>query len=203
MSATGKSWVGVDPGGAGKFGVAILSSDVSCHSCCVDYVDQAIEVVRENVACSPAGIGVDAPMWWSSGPRGLRRADRWIRETYRLPNRNVQAVNCLWGSVLAQGMMFVDRIRTVFPGVDVTESHPKAVLAALGRERWTTYFDGLSSKVTLEGDPDDERDAIISAVAAREGFEGRWRKDLAADRDPSEQDPFNDWLAPIHYYWPE
>src|SRR5690606_15895656 len=112
-------------------------------------------------------------------------------------------VNSLWGSVIAQGMMFVDRLRSVFPGVNVTECHPKAVLAALGRDRWKAYFDGLSTDVTLDRDPDDERDVVISAVAVREGFEGRWKKDLAVDRFPSEQDPSKHWLAPIHYYRPE
>ena len=203
MNASGRTWIGVDPGGAGKFGVAILSADGSCHSCCVDYVDQAIEVVCKRVERSPAGVAVDAPMWWSSGPGGVRKADLWNRESYRLPNRNVQAVNSLWGSVLAQGMMFVERLRSVFPGVNVTESHPKAVLAALGRERWKAHFDGLSSDVRLDQDPDDERDAIISAVAAREGFEGRWKKDLAVDRYQIEQDPSAHWLAPIHYHWLE
>jgi hypothetical protein len=39
--------------------------------------------------------------------------------------------NSLWGSVLAQGMMFVAPIREVFPGVNVTETHPKALIVAL------------------------------------------------------------------------
>jgi hypothetical protein len=48
-----------------------------------------------------------------------------------------------------------------------------------------------------------ERDAILSAVAAREGFEGRWSNDLALNRLQSEQDPRSYRLAPIHYFWPE
>lgn len=150
----------------------------------------------------PAGIGVDAPLWWSSGAAGLRKADQWIRDEYHLPSRNVQAVNSLWGSVLAQGMMFVLRAREAFPGVNVTETHPKALLRALGRDKWNGYFKALETDATLDSDPDHQRDAVISAVAAREGFEGRWTRDLTRDRYPSEQDPSNHWLGPVHYYWP-
>ena len=183
-----KVWIGVDPGGAANFGVAILKADESaCHTCTVDFVDAAVEIIREHVNAMPAAIGVDAPLWWSSGKGGLRKADQWIRRQYGLHPRNVQAVNSLWGSVLAQGMMFVTRIREVFPSVNISETHPKAVLVALGREPWKVHLASIRTTVTLDSKPDHERDAIISAVAAREGFEGRWKRDLAVDRFPSEQ----------------
>jgi predicted nuclease with RNAse H fold len=165
-------------------------------------VDAAISVLRNHVEARPAGVGVDAPLWWCSGSAGLRKADKWIRDGYDLPNRNVQAVNSLWGSVLAQGMMFVARIREIYPGVNVTETHPKAVLVALGRETWTDYISALSTKLTVDTKPDHQRDAVISAVAAREGFEGRWKRDLISDRYPTEQNPTAHWLAPVHYFWP-
>jgi predicted nuclease with RNAse H fold len=194
--------MGVDPGGEGNFGLAILKADGSCYTCTVDYVDAAVDTIREHVRSMPAGIGVDAPLWWSSGRGGLRKADQWIRNKYDLHHRNVQAVNSLWGSVLAQGMMFVTRIREVFPDVNVTETHPKAVLVALERTIWADHFAALPTELTLDSNPDHERDAVISAVAAREGFEGRWKRDLIDDRYPSEQNPSNHWLAPVHYFWP-
>ena len=172
MSQRSKTWIGVDPGGAGNFGLAILEVGGNCHSTTMDSVDKAIAVVREFIDDTPAGVGVDAPLWWSSGNGGLRQSDQWIRDHYRLHHRHVQAVNSLWGSVLAQGMMFVARMRELFPQVRVTETHPKAVLAALGRGPWEAKFHELSTKVTLDTEPDHERDAIISAIAAREGFEG-------------------------------
>ena len=203
MSGPGKTWIGVDRGGVGNFGLAILKPDGSCHACSVDYVDGAIDAIRAEVQSIPAGVGVDAPLWWCSGSAGLRKANQWIRDKYRLPNRNVQAVNSLWGSVLAQGMMFVARLREVFPQVSITETHPKAVLKALGRKTWHKYFDALPTDVNLDSKPDHQRDAVISAVAAREGFEGRWKNDLIEDRYPSEQNPAKHWLAPVHYFWPE
>jgi predicted nuclease with RNAse H fold len=202
VSGLGKIWIGIDPGGVGNFGLAILKADGSCHACSVDYVDAAIDTIRKQVRFMPAGIGVDAPLWWCSGSAGLRKADQWIRDKYGLPNRNVQAVNSLWGSVLAQGMMFVVRIREVFPDVSVTETHPKAVLKALSRKTWENYFEAMPTDAALDSKPDHLRDAVISAVAAREGFEGRWKKDLIDDRYPSEQNPSNHWLAPVHYFWP-
>lgn len=42
------------------------------------------------------------------------------------------ALNSLWGAALVQGMMFVARLRQKFPGVPVTETHPKATAVALG-----------------------------------------------------------------------
>ena len=47
-----------------------------------------------------------------------------------------------------------------------------------------------------------ERDALISAVAARKGFEGGWTRDLIERRYPSEQDPSESWLGPVNYFWP-
>ncbi len=194
-------WIGADPGGKGNFGLAILRSDGSAQTLCVDCADEATELVRDNLkAASPEGVGVDAPLWWSSGPSSDRQADQWLREKYRLPGGEVQTANSLRGAALVQGMMFVLRIREIFPAVSVTETHPNAVLKALklDGEKFCRRF-----SVKTNGETKHERDAIISAVAAREGFSGRWKNDLAVNRHGSEQDPSQFWLAPIHYFWPE
>ena len=205
MNQPRRFWVGADPGGALNFGIAVVTSDGGCTSLTVNYVDEAIEAVRSRVGTTLGGVGVDAPLWWSSGPSGLRRADSWIRERYGLHSRHVQAVNSMWGSVLAQGMMFVTRIRDAFPGVSVTETHPKAMLVESLRGKWIEAYQACRPDVTLDSKPDHRRDAIVSAVAAREGFEGRWRRDLTKDpaRWQSEQDPSRHWLGPVHYFWPE
>ncbi len=89
--------------------------------------------------------------------------------------------------------MFVQRLREKFPNVPVTESHPKAVAIALGG------WDGLQLAAFRS---EHERDAYFSAVAAREGFRGRWVRDLSLTRSKSEQDTTSSWLAPVHYFWP-
>ena len=96
--------------------------------------------------------------------------------------------------------MFIQRVREHFGEVKVTESHPKAVLRALAIDG-----DRFLERYSVEADVTSEhqRDAVISAVAAREGFTGRWPQDLSQHRHPSEQDPSRFWLAPVHYYWLE
>jgi len=112
----------------------------------------------------------------------------------------VQALNSLRGAALVQGLMFVQRIRERFLGVRVTETHPKALLRALGID-WNILATRFSVPVAVNSE--HERDAVISAVAAREGFKGHWPNDLSTSRHPSEQDPKRFWLAPIHCYWPD
>lgn len=146
-------------------------------------------------------MGVDAPLWWSSGRSSDRLADQWIRKEYRLTGGQVQTANSLRGASLVQGMMFVQRIREIYPDIRVTETHPKATWVALNLENWIDVSNRFSVNVPVQSE--HERDAIISAVAAREGFEGRWKSDLSKKRGASEQDPSNFWLAPIHYYWPD
>lgn len=99
--------------------------------------------------------------------------------------------------------VFVQRMRKHFPGVGVTETHPKAVWKALKMKSGSAFVKRYAKRAEIRDDQEHENDAIISAVAAREGFEGRWPNDLGRARNPSEQDPSTFWLAPIHYFWPE
>ena len=205
MSAKDSVWIGADPGGKKNFGLAILKSNGSAHTYCVDFVDQAIELVIQHVHdvhATPAGVGVDAPLWWSSGRSSGRQADEWLRDRYGLSGGQVQSANSLRGAALVQGAMFVQRMREQFPDVGVTEAHPKAVLKALGIS-WGAFTKRFSVTVEVKDEQKHERDAVISAVAAREGFERRWPNDLSIGRHPREQDPSSFWLAPIHYYWPD
>jgi predicted nuclease with RNAse H fold len=203
MRSDGKVWIGADPGGKGNFGLAILRSDDSVKTYCVDCTDEAIQIVIQQVNSKPNGVGVDAPLWWSSGHSGDRQADQWLRTRYALSGGQVQAANSLRGAALVQGAMFVQRMREQFPKVAVTETHPKAVWKALGMKSGTAFVKHYGVRTDIREDQEHECDAIISAVAAREGFEGRWLNDLSGTRYASEQDPSTYWLAPIHYFWPE
>jgi len=203
MSSAHEIWIGADPGGKENFGLAILNSDGSAHTYCVDCADEAIQLVVQHAQPAPAGIGVDAPLWWSSGRSSDRQADQWLRTKYGFSGGQVQTANSLRGAALVQGAMFVQRMREHFPGVAATETHPKAVLKALQLKSWDDFTERFSLAVEIRGKQEHERDAIISAVAAREGFEQRWLNDLSTTRYPSEQDPLTYWLAPIHYFWPD
>lgn len=192
-------WVGADPGGMNNFGLAFLDmagKELKCDT--VSSVDEAVtQIVRNG---PPLGLGIDAPMWWSSQECAGRIADNKIRTRYRILSGTVQSVNSLRGAALVGGMMLAQRIREKFPDTKITETHPKALLFALKlndtgfAERFKTPTDWCN---------DHERDATIGAVCAREGFVGRWTFDLAQQRYESEQDPSSYWLAPMHYFWPE
>ncbi len=115
----------------------------------------------------------------------------------------MQSPNSLQGAALAQGMMFVQRMRDRFADVPVTETHPKALLVALEMQEESAFWSYFSIRPTVARITEHERDALISAVAARQGFgQQRWTTDLSLSRYPSEQDPSRYWLAPVRYYWP-
>lgn len=198
LAATSELWVGADPGGENGFGLAFLdaSGKLRCHT--VSSVDEAAGcILREG---KPQGMGIDAPMWWSSGRGGGRKADGRIRCRYRIASGTVQSVNSLRGAATVGGVMLALRIREAFPLAGITESHPKALLSALDLDgpRFADRFG-----IAVNWSNDHERDAAIAAVCAREGLSGHWTTDLALDRHDSEQDPASYWLRPMHYYWPE
>jgi predicted nuclease with RNAse H fold len=190
-----QAWVGADPGGADAFGVAILFEDGEVTTACVSCADEAIA----KITARPLGVGIDAPLWWSSGPSAEREADRWLRRTYGIAPGTVQTPNSLRGAALVQAAMLVQRLREKFSGVPITETHPKALAIALGG--WEGQHLAKLGYRTVA--TEHERDAYLSAICAREGFSGRWSRDLSQKRSSSEQDTSSYWLAPIHYFWPE
>lgn len=201
MIERGPVWIGADPGGKGNFGIAILTESDQPQTSSVDCADDAISFVRRHLKGIPAGVGVDAPLWWSSGRSGDRSADQWLRNRYGLSGGEVQATNSLRGAALTQGAMFIQRMRETYPAVPVTETHPKALLKALTQGDWKALAGRFGLKTAISND--HERDALIAAFSAREGFEGRWSHDLSINRLPCEQNPGSYWLAPVHYFWPE
>ena len=169
------------------------------YSCALDAVEW---VARNHI--TPLGVGVDAPLWWSSGPSGARKADQWLRDQYPPARNSVMFVNSIFGGVLIQGFLFAAELRQRFPNLRVTEAHPKLLLHARGQE-FKTVAQDFRLKVdpqTVHEENDDRRDAILAALAAREGFGGRWKRDLAC-LPPilGEQGSTDRSLAPVHYWW--
>lgn len=188
-------WFGADPGGQVSFGVAVLRGDGSFDTALVRYADEALDWVKQE----PQAAGIDAPLWWSSGRSGDRKADCFLRTQYQIHAGTVQTPNSLRGAVLVQGTMLALRLRQRFPRVTITETHPKALLIALGLSR-----QDILRRFNLHGNlpaSEHEQDALVSAVVAREGSTNTWC-DLAQDRFPSEQDPAKIEAGPIRYWWP-
>lgn len=198
-----KYWVGADPGGKGKFGLAFLDEDGKLWCTRVSSVDEAAGTIFGKGEI--LGLGIDAPMWWSSAEGGGRNADQLLRKKYGIHPGTVQSVNSLRGAALVGGAMLAFRIRQRFREAKITEAHPKALLSGPGPGR-----DGFPQRFCISSgwpgkDEEDEQDAAIAAICAREGFSGRWITDLAAKqyRHESEQNPDSYWLAPMHYHWPD
>ena len=188
MAVPAEVWIGCDPGGAGAFGVAWVDDFGSGAAATVSGVSEALAWISER----PKGLGVDAPLWWSAQTSGRRLADSWVRSGYSIASGPVQTANSLRGAAVVQGP---ELCRLRFGDLPVTETHPKALKLDWGD---LVRLYGLDVNVGNE----HERDAAIGALAAREGFSGRWSLDLSERRSEKEQDPKTHWLAPVHYWWP-
>ena len=189
---------GADPGGARRFGLAALHVDGRFETRCCSSVDEAVKWIDH-----PEAVGIDCPLWWSSAKGGGRQVDSWLRSTYGIHPGTVQSVNSLRGAILTQGILLAMRLRARSPSLPVTETHPKALLKALrlSRKPWKVIADrfGLDGNVP----PDEhEFDALLGAVAAREGMRQSW-SDLSICRGPSELDPNDMWFGPVNYWWPK
>jgi predicted nuclease with RNAse H fold len=166
-------WIGADPGGKNRFGIAVLNEDGTFHTYCVSCADDALEYISN----ASIGLGIDSPLWWSSGVSGDRRADQWLRKTYKISGGTVQAANSLRGAALVQGHMLIARARHLYPRLKITEAHPKAIVKALKLNSWQIIARQFALKGS-EPNTEHEQDAVLSAIAAREGFLGRWKIDL-------------------------
>jgi predicted nuclease with RNAse H fold len=191
-------WFGADPGGTKNFGVALLRNDGSYCPGCVDHADAAVEQMVDR----PGGIGIDCPLWYSSARSSDRKADQWLR-SQGVPPGTVQTANSLRGAALVQGAMFAFRARERYPGVAITEAHPKALLHVTGlRNQPWTIIAAKFGLVGYEPPSEHERDALLGAVAARDGISGAWPRDLSLVRGERELDPNQMWFGEVHYFWP-
>jgi predicted nuclease with RNAse H fold len=203
-------WIGADPGGIGKFGAALLfqdgtysCKDVSSVSEFIDFVEEKLDVFGDGTLALPGGVGIDAPLWWSTKEGGSRTADEWIRKHHRV-GQSVSSINSLQGAALVQGVVLALELRRRFAKIPVTESHPKALLRALygdGSGKEDQFFKDFPVII----DPvnklsEHQRDALIGAVCARETFELRWKRNLAHLRGVTGE--VSAGIEDVHYGWP-
>ncbi len=196
-------WLGCDPGGVKSFGLTKLYLNGTYEAQTLSSVDDVMGCLEDQ----PLGVGIDCPLWWSTGKGGGRKADEWIRSQYKLSGGEVQSVNSLRGAVVVQGIILAMELRKRFPGIAITECHPKPLLKIFGilNIEKPSRNERLNAKFNLSGKygNEHERDSIVSAVAAREGFSGHWKRDLSQTRFHSEIDPKKMWFGPVNYWWPE
>lgn len=174
--------IGLDPGGEGAFGWAIVEHAASlplsivatgCSSSAAEAVAAVTHEVRGEVVAAAA---IDTPLFWSR--TGDRAADKSVRGGIRragakTPGGTVQHVNSLRGACLVQGVVAAMLLREAWPGLPISEAHPKALLWLLG----VAVPELHPSLVTLQsleryftrargGEPEHERDAVIGALSA-------------------------------------
>lgn len=206
-------YLGYDPGGDGKHGVAVLriagGRPVRLDTHLLPTAESVIAFVEgvENVLL---GIGVDTLTGWSTGSCGWRPADRWLRRQYPAVSNSVASPNSLYGAMAVNGMSVLIALREKFSNLFVTETHPKVLHWHLRGERYDYANAGprmnqvLANQVGIPIAPKNEHewDAAISAIAAYLGASGQWSHDLhSLPVDGAERLVFPCGLT--QYAWPE
>lgn len=188
------SILGFDPGGIKNFGVACVSlaGDAKCLT--VSSAQEAFDAFDVD----PIGVGVDAPLWWSTVPGGGRECDQWIRKTHTIPSGSVQSINSLRGAAIAQGLLVANMISNRFPKCTISEANPKALIQALGVGFDDFLNQNLRSYIYKN---EHERDALICAISCKQGIEGNWPRDLSSARPESERQNQPYQFDP-RYFWP-
>jgi hypothetical protein len=119
----------------------------------------------------------------------------------------VQTANSLQGAVLIQGVMLATRLRQQSPKVPITEAHPKALIKFLNLDDGLDqYWTAASAKFEIHDSmptSPHECDAVLAAVAARNGVTKKWSRDLSVSRGDSELDPKQTWFGEVSYFWPD
>ena len=166
--------LGFDPGGRGHFGWSICSDvgeGLQLHQTgLADDAWNVITQVRTNLmrldVPNPLIVraaGIDAPLFWSK--RGARELDTEIRRALKGTKARVLAVNSLYGGVQVQGILVGKHLREEWEGIQITESHPKALLQLLNNPEQCQIFE-MANRLINYRQSEHERDAILSAVTA-------------------------------------
>ena len=190
---------GFDPGGVAAFGWAVLSGSFDAPQFVAGGVctgaRAAVEAAAKHLHTDPLAVGIDAPLFWS--PLGDRRADRFVRKLVcKAGGRGgtVSHVNSLQGACLIEGAIAARLVRDRWPVAQITEAHPKALLAVCAEVH------AFASLPNVQGEGHHLRDAALGALSALAMLERRitWH-DLAAN-EPTALHPLG---VPVEYWFPQ
>ena len=164
-------FLGYDPGGKGKNGVAAIQvvSDVPkvVDKATVRDAAEALSWLEAH-ARSAVALGIDTLLAWS--PKGGRACDNALRRKYG--GNSIVAQNSLYSSMTLNGAIVARRL-----GLPVYESHPKLLLRVADKNAiYEVYRD-----VVDEAGTDHEGDAIVAAWCAAMGHSHKWTVDLFVD----------------------
>ena len=197
--------LGFDPGGRSQFGWCIAAPQPNGQLCLEEsgLADSAAQAVQHAIERSKrlgpvAAAGIDSPLFWvADGDRLVDRAVREELKRLKAPHSSgtVQHLNSLRGACLVQGIMTARLLRCTYPAIQITESHPKALLWLLGiADRLRTAENVSPADIRplidcgVRARTEHERDAALSAFSAYAMMTWRsgWRDLRAYDRDAFE-----------------
>lgn len=120
--------------GRGRCGVALLrqGDEGRAESDVTRSVDEALAWFRARLGPDevPVAAGIAAPLFWETGPGGMRRADLWLRRAKPEFARAVRPLSAMMGATVMQGMAMALRLRATWPGIHLNETRPGPLLAA-------------------------------------------------------------------------
>jgi predicted nuclease with RNAse H fold len=123
-------YLGFDPGGERKFGVALVSGR-SIVTSTVSSVDDAMcWAVRQRESRQPIAAGIDTLLHWATSKGGWRACDWQLRKRYWSMSNSVISPNGLYGAMAIGGMALAFRLRQTWPEIILNETHPKVLLYA-------------------------------------------------------------------------
>lgn len=208
--------LGFDPGGANQFGWAVLehSPTMPLRVCATGVTNHALQAVNAALALKQAddhliAAGIDSPLYWT--PSGERMSDLHVRDIIRRAGARsaaggtVQHPNCLRGACVIQGPTAALLLRRSIPGIPLTESHPKALLWALGLASESHRPNTISASrfghlvVGSIGTTEHERDAVLGGLAA---WGMMTRAEGWSDLVSTEREPLFFTSEPVSYWFP-
>ena len=203
---------GYDPGGDGKHGLARATvRDGSVVSVTTETLGTVEDVVASVLAIKDlSGVGIDTLTCWGTGSSGWRPADRWLRGRYPAVKKSIVAPNSLYGAMSVSGMALLVEVRTAFPDIYVTETHPKVLWYALRgqpynyAEQTSVMHECLGDWLAVDASPQNEHewDSAISILAVVHGLHGSWQHDLHA-RPTKRDERLVRPCGRTAYVWPE
>lgn len=200
-------FLGYDPGGKGKNGVAAAEIDERG-----DFVVEPI-VATLSSACEvidwigtqprPAALGIDTLLAWSK--LGSRVCDDALRRAYPTYSNSIVAQNSLYSAMTVNGAMVARDAADL--QIRLVESHPKllvnAALPSLGQGAALLQFRdrmlGSATTAIMKRHADDMADALTAAWCASRWWYGRWRFDLFVAHNDALVFP----AGAAVYPWPE
>ena len=195
-------FLGYDPGGANRHGVAAVrvSADGSSLEAATRTLADARSVrdwLREQ--SSPSALGIDTLLAWALS--GNRACDQALRKRYPSHVPTIISQNSIYSSMTVNGVLVAETAREL--GVPLIECHPKLLLrAALHSDpagpTLRGALDDLAQMNSVPYPTDHEADAFIAAWCASRWYFGLWTIDLYTISDEMHFPG-----GPAVYPWPE